>query len=156
MNKKETYRQLVQQVEGLVAEESDLIANLANTAAAVYHKLARVNWAGFYLWREGELVLGPFQGQPACIRIEKGNGVCGTAVEEKKTLVVPDVHQFPGHIACDPASQSEIVVPIIVEGTVKGVLDIDSPEKNRFTEADRKFLEEIVEILIAASDWTVL
>ena len=156
MNKEATYQELVQQVESLVAGESDLIANLANTAAAVYQKLARVNWAGFYLWREGELVLGPFQGQPACIRIKEGNGVCGTAVEERETLVVPDVHQFPGHIACDPASQSEIVVPIIVEGAVKGVLDIDSPEKNRFIEIDRKFLEEVVELLITASDWPAL
>ncbi len=156
MNKEVTYQELVQQVESLVAGESDLIANLANTAAAVYQKLARVNWAGFYLWREGELVLGPFQGQPACIRIKEGNGVCGTAVEERETLVVPDVHQFPGHIACDPASQSEIVVPIIVEGAVKGVLDIDSPEKNRFIEIDRKFLEEVVELLITASDWPAL
>ena len=122
-------------------------ANLANASALLWDSLENINWAGFYKMEDGALVLGPFQGKPACIRIEVGKGVCGTAVAENATQRVADVHQFPGHIACDSASNSEIVVPIRVGGKVWGVLDIDSPLFGRFTEADREGLEEFVRIL---------
>ncbi|GAB6100016.1 GAF domain-containing protein [Halanaerocella petrolearia] len=153
MKKEEKYNEIVTKVQGLTADESNVIANLANTAAVLYNDLEQVNWAGFYLWQEGQLVLGPFQGKSACIRIDKGSGVCGTAVEKEETLVVPDVHKFPGHIACDADSESEIVVPIIVEEEVKGVLDIDSPIKERFNEVDQKYLEKVVEIIVAHCQW---
>ena len=123
------------------------IANLANAAALLWEHLDRINWAGFYMMEDGALILGPFQGKTACIRIPVGKGVCGTAVAENATQLVPDVHQFPGHIACDCASNSEIVVPIRKNGEIIGVLDIDSPEKNRFTEADQAGLEAFVSIL---------
>ncbi len=123
------------------------IANLANAAALLWEHLENINWAGFYLMEDGALVLGPFQGKTACIRIPVGKGVCGTAVAEDATQLVPDVHQFPGHIACDSASRSEIVVPIRVDGQIMGVLDIDSPCENRFTGEDQAGLEAFVCIL---------
>ncbi|WP_027339365.1 GAF domain-containing protein [Halonatronum saccharophilum] len=154
MNEVEVYKNILTQVDGLTANEDDLIANLANTAAVLYNELDEVNWAGFYLWKDGELVLGPFQGKPACIRIAKGKGVCGTALEKEQTLIVEDVHQFPGHIVCDAESKSEIVVPIIVEGEVKGVLDIDSPILNRFNNIGKEYLTKIVKILVQRSRWS--
>lgn len=128
------------------------VANLANAAALLYHTLDGLNWAGFYLLNEDVLVLGPFQGKPACIEIPVGRGVCGTAVAEGKTQLVRDVHQFPGHIACDSASNSEIVVPICVEGRIVGVLDLDSPYVGHFTEEDQAGLEEFARIL-GAEAW---
>ncbi|HEY0939561.1 MAG TPA: GAF domain-containing protein [Steroidobacter sp.] len=142
------YRQLLQELTGLIAGERDLIANLANSAALLYHSLPDLNWAGFYLLKDGELVVGPFQGKPACVRIAMGKGVCGTAAAQRTTQVVRDVHQFPGHIACDTASNSEIVVPMIRNGEVIGVLDLDSPKIARFDEEDRKGLEAFVATLI--------
>lgn len=123
------------------------IANLANASALLYEKLDRLNWAGFYLMENGLLVLGPFQGKPACIEIRPGHGVCGTAAERNETIVVPNVHEFPGHIACDGASNSEIVVPIRHNGAVIGVLDLDSPDFSRFTDEDREGLEAFVSII---------
>jgi GAF domain-containing protein len=128
-----------------------MIANTANAAAILYHRLPRVNWAGVYLLREGELVLGPFQGQPACVRIPLGRGVCGSAATLRETIIVPDVHAFPGHIACDAASRSEIVVPLIRSGELVGVLDIDSPDPDRFTDQDRILLEQVADLLMQAS-----
>ena len=127
-----------------------MIANLSNASALLNQFLERINWVGFYLWDEekNELVLGPFQGLPACVRIPFGKGVCGTAAEKRETLVVPDVNQFPGHIACDANSQSEIVIPMIKNDQLIGVLDIDSPEVNRFDEIDKKKLEEFVAALV--------
>lgn len=127
-----------------------MIANLANAAALLNQFLTDINWVGFYLADGDELVLGPFQGLPACVRIPFGKGVCGTAAAERRTVVVPDVHQFPGHIACDAASQSEIVVPLIKDDRVIGVLDIDSPVKNRFDDVDRRYLEQFASVLISA------
>ncbi|GFZ86364.1 hypothetical protein GCM10010978_27840 [Compostibacillus humi] len=147
-NKEKDYELVLKQLEALISDETDTIANLANASALLYQFLDKVNWTGFYLWKDGELVLGPFQGLPACVRIGFGKGVCGTAVETRRTQLVPDVHQFPGHIACDSASQSEIVVPIIIDGEIFGVLDIDSPVKNRFDKVDQKYLEKFVEVLI--------
>jgi len=149
--KSETYPQIIEQVQALIHDETDFLANMANTSSLLYHLLPEVNWVGFYLYREEQLILGPFHGKPACVRIAIGKGVCGTAAERKETIVVPDVHQFPGHIACDAASQSEIVVPMIKEGRLIGVLDIDSPIKNRFDETDQTYLEKIVEILCSQS-----
>lgn len=128
-------------------DEKDEIANLSNISAIIKFYLDRCNWAGFYLMKEGELVLGPFQGLPACIRIPLGKGVCGTAAKEKRTLRIENVHEFPGHIACDGASNSEIVIPIMKGNEVYGVLDIDSPELNRFTEVEEKYLKEIVKAI---------
>jgi GAF domain-containing protein len=145
------YRQLVQELQGLIAGERDLIANLANSAALLYHSLPELNWAGFYLLKDGELVVGPFQGKPACVRIAMGKGVCGTAAAQRATQVVRDVHEFPGHIACDAASNSEIVVPMIRGGELIGVLDLDSPQLARFDEEDRKGLEQFVAALLAAT-----
>jgi len=153
MNKEEIYKNIILQVRGLTSAEKDLIANLANISAVLYNNLEEVNWAGFYLWQEDQLVLGPFQGKSACVRIAKGKGVCGSAVEKKETLVVKDVHDFPGHIACDAASRSEIVVPIIIDNQIKGVLDIDSPITERFDEVDQGYLEEVVDILIRETEW---
>lgn len=143
------YRELVQQLRGLIAGERDFIANLANAAALIYHSLPELNWAGFYLLKEGELVVGPFQGRPACVRIAIGKGVCGTAAAERATQVVRDVNQFSGHIACDVASQSEIVVPMIRNGELLGVLDLDSPKLARFDDEDRQGLEQFVTVLLA-------
>ena len=141
------YQTLNKQLLALVHGVPHRIANLANAAALLYHTLEGLNWAGFYLLEDGVLVLGPFQGKPACIEISVGCGVCGTAVAEDRTQLVYDVHQFPGHIACDSASNSEIVVPIHMGGQIVGVLDIDSPHIGRFTEEDRAGLEEFVRIL---------
>lgn len=143
------YTQLVQELSGLIAGERDWIANLANSAALLYHSLPDLNWAGFYLLKEGELVVGPFQGKPACVRIALGKGVCGTAAERRTTQLVRDVHEFPGHIACDAASNSEIVVPMIRNGELLGVLDLDSPKLARFDEQDREGLERFVATLLA-------
>ena len=143
------YPLLNQQLAALIRGVPHRIANLSNAAALLYNTLPDLNWAGFYLMEDGMLVLGPFQGKPACIEIQVGRGVCGTAVAEDRTQLVYDVHQFPGHIACDSASNSEIVVPIRAEGRVVGVLDIDSPLVDRFTEEDRTGLEEFVRILEA-------
>ena len=123
------------------------IANLANGSALIFSEMDRLNWAGFYRMEDGALVLGPFQGKPACIRIPLGKGVCGTAAAQDRTMRVPDVHEFPGHIACDSASRSELVIPVHRDGRVWGVLDLDSPEKDRFTRQDQEELEEFVKIL---------
>lgn len=192
----EHYRELQQQLKSLLQDETDFIANLANTSALLYHSLPACNWVGFYLWKEGplcapessdfsagarklsaedrslhevnedpsteltqqlwektalrggQLVLGPFQGQPACVRIDLGKGVCGTAAQRRRTIIASDVHQFEGHIACDVASQSEIVVPMVANDKLIGVLDVDSPIKNRFDEFDRQGLEQAVATLL--------
>ena len=141
------YKLLCAQLKALTEDVQNEISNLSNASALLWQELADINWAGFYKMEGGILVLYPFQGKPACIRIPVGRGVCGTAVAEKKTQLVPDVHQFPGHIACDCASNSEIVVPIHKNGEIWGVLDIDSPEFGRFTEEDRKGLEAFVRVL---------
>ena len=141
------YTGLTAQVRALTEGVPHPVANLANTAAAIWQAMDRINWAGFYLMDGGKLVLGPFQGKPACIEIPVGKGVCGTAVKEGKTILVEDVHQFPGHIACDSASNSEIVVPIFKNGEIYGVLDIDSPYFARFTPEDQQGLETLVRIL---------
>jgi GAF domain-containing protein len=140
---------ILAQARALVAGERDAIANAANLSALIAAELPNVNWAGFYFVRENELVLGPFQGKPACVRIAFGKGVCGSAWERRQTLVVPDVHAFPGHIACDSASNSEVVVPLIVGDNVVGVLDIDSPLLDRFSDDDRVFFEAIAQIYAA-------
>lgn len=147
-NKEDNYELVKKQLKALVEDEKNQIANLSNASALLNQFLDRINWVGFYLMDEKELVLGPFQGLPACVRIPVGRGVCGTAVQRRETLLVEDVHQFPGHIACDAASQSEIVVPLMKNGEVIGVLDIDSPEKSRFDEVDKQKLEEFVEVLM--------
>lgn len=141
------YKELNSQLRALIHGVPHKIANLANASALLYNSMEKLNWAGFYLMENGMLVLGPFQGKPACIEIAVGRGVCGSAVERNETIVVDDVHLFPGHIACDSASASEIVIPIRLGGRVYGVLDIDSPVKARFTEEDRIGLEEFVRIL---------
>jgi L-methionine (R)-S-oxide reductase len=147
--REENYELVIQQLRALIEGESNFIANLANASALLNHFFEQINWVGFYLAENDELVLGPFQGLPACVRIPFGKGVCGTAAKNRKTIIVPDVHLFPGHIACDAASQSEIVVPMIKDGNVIGVLDIDSPIKNRFDETDQKYLEKFVDAIIA-------
>jgi GAF domain-containing protein len=152
-SKAEAYTALESQLRALLHGERDFIANCANTAALLWHSLPDLNWAGFYRFVDGELVLGPFQGKPACARVQIGKGVCGTAAITGKTVLVPDVHKFPGHIACDAASLSEIVVPLIKGGDLLGVLDLDSPKLNRFDATDQAGLEKLAEIIIAASDW---
>ncbi len=147
------YRSLAKSLESLLEGETDPVANLANVSGLVADALDRINWCGFYLVRDGGLVLGPFQGKPACVRIAIGKGVCGTAAARRETLVVPDVNAFPGHIACDVASRSEIVVPIVEGGALRGVLDIDSPDLARFDDDDRAGLEELVRVLIPRVDW---
>ncbi|MEM5662434.1 GAF domain-containing protein [Bacillus cereus] len=142
------YETVIKQLDTLLTGESNVVANLSNASALLNQFLDRVNWVGFYVTEGNQLVLGPFQGMPACVRIPFGRGVCGVAAETKTTQLVADVHQFPGHIACDSASNSEIVVPIVKEGAVIGVLDIDSPEKNRFDEVDQHYLEKFVETLL--------
>lgn len=137
------YETVIRQLDALLTGESNIVANLSNASALLNQFLDRVNWVGFYVTEGNQLVLGPFQGMPACVRIPFGRGVCGVAAETKTTQLVADVHQFPGHIACDSASNSEIVVPIIKDGNVIGVLDIDSPEKNRFDEVDQRYLENL-------------
>ncbi|HDR7716751.1 GAF domain-containing protein [Bacillus albus] len=142
------YETVIKQLDALLTGESNVVANLSNASALLNQFLDRVNWVGFYVTEGNQLVLGPFQGMPACVRIPFGRGVCGVAAETKTTQLVADIHQFPGHIACDSASNSEIVVPIIKDGNVIGVLDIDSPEKNRFDEVDQRYLEKFVETLL--------
>lgn len=151
-SKAEIYRELLLQAQGLLRGERDPIANAANLSALIYNSLDGLNWAGFYLLKQGELVLGPFQGMPACVRIPLGKGVCGTAAQRNETLIVPDVGQFPGHIACDSASRSEIVIPLMNSDRVAGVLDIDSPQLNRFDEEDRAGLEALANLWGASSD----
>jgi L-methionine (R)-S-oxide reductase len=151
-DKIELYRQLAEQLQALLFGESDLIANAANTAALIYNALPDINWAGFYFLKDDELVLGPFQGKPACNRIPLGKGVCGTAAAEKKTIIVPDVQKFPGHIACDTASNSEIVIPLIKDNNLLGVLDIDSPALGSFNAEDQKGLKRLAEIFIEKSE----
>ena len=146
--KPEFYSQLAAELKALVAGEPDVIANLANAAALLFHSLSDLNWAGFYLLKNGELVVGPFQGRPACVRIAIGKGVCGTSVAKKPTMLVPNVHEFPGHIACDSASNSEIVVPMIRGTEVIGVMDIDSPRLARFDAQDQEGLEAFVRVLM--------
>src|SRR5262245_3720984 len=143
------YAALASELRGLLADERDLIANAANATSLIYHALPRLNWCGVYFFKGGELVVGPFQGKPACVRIALGKGVCGTAASRRETVIVKDVHEFPGHIACDAASNSEIVVPMIRRGELLGVLDIDSPRVARFDEQDRAGLEGFVATLLA-------
>ncbi|PEC19728.1 GAF domain-containing protein [Bacillus cereus] len=147
-SREEQYETVIKQLDALLTGEPNAVANLSNASALLNQFLDRVNWVGFYVTEGNQLVLGPFQGMPACVRIPFGRGVCGVAAETKTTQLVADVHQFPGHIACDSASNSEIVVPIMKEGNVIGVLDIDSPEKNRFDEVDQHYLEKFVETLL--------
>ena len=144
--------QLLEQARALLAGERDATANAANLASLVFHTLPDLNWAGFYWLKGGELVLGPFQGKPACVRIALGKGVCGTAASEARTIVVPDVHVFPGHIACDSASNSELVVPVMKDGRVLGVLDLDSPSRGRFDAQDALALERLVGAFVEMSD----
>lgn len=150
--KPDAYREICAQLGGLFADERDGLANSANMAALLYEVLPELNWCGFYFLREGELVLGPFQGKVACVRIALGKGVCGTAANERRTIVVPDVHAFPGHIACDSASASEIVVPLLRGDELLGVLDLDSPVPGRFDQHDADGLEQAVQLLLARSD----
>src|SRR5438105_15100465 len=147
-SKPELYRDLARELAALLAGESDRIANAANMAALLYHGLPDVNWAGFYFRQGEDLVLGPFQGKPACVRIPVGRGVCGTAAARSATLLVPDVHDFPGHIACDPASRAELVVPLIDGGQVSGVLDLDSPILARFDAVDQQGCERLVALFL--------
>lgn len=150
--KPEIYHELALQARGLFDGERDWLANAANLSSLLFGGLADLNWAGFYVLKDGELVLGPFQGRPACVRIAMGRGVCGTAAAERTTLVVKDVHEFPGHIVCDVASNSEIVVPLEKDGRLIGVLDIDSPVFARFDDEDRAGLEALAAQFLAASD----
>jgi L-methionine (R)-S-oxide reductase len=151
--KQEFYDMVVEQVSHLIADEPNEIANLSNVAALLNVQMKDINWVGFYLWysEEQSLILGPFQGKPACIRIPLGKGVCGTAAETRTSQVVPDVFAFPGHIACDPDSRAEVVVPMVKDGTLIGVLDIDSPIPGRFDEADAVGLQRIVDVVLAGT-----
>ena len=142
------YDEVAAELDALLAGEADGVANAANAAAAIYHSLDRLNWAGFYFLRGDELVLGPFQGRPACVRIALGKGVCGTAAAERRSIVVPDVEAFPGHIACDAASRSELVVPLLDAGRLLGVLDLDSPVVGRFDDADRAGCEALAAVVV--------
>jgi GAF domain-containing protein len=152
-DKTAAYADLAAQLRALLAGERDWIANAANTAALLFHALPGLNWAGFYR-RIGEvLVLGPFQGRPACVRIPVGKGVCGTAAARRATVVAPDCHAFPGHIACDPASKSEIIVPLLQDGRLLGVLDLDSPVLNRFGPADQAGLERLAAVFVAGTEF---
>jgi len=148
LGKPQLYGDLASALHALIAGETDWTANLANASALLFHSLPDLNWAGFYLLKQDELVVGPFQGKPACVRIAIGKGVCGTAAARRQSVIVRDVHEFPGHIACDSASNSEIVVPMIRGDALLGVLDLDSPKLGRFDEEDRQGLERLVEILV--------
>lgn len=148
MNKKETYQQLQKMLTALLENEHDIIANLANASALLYEYLEDINWVGFYLYKNDELILGPFQGKVACMHIAMGNGVCGTAAQQRRILRIDNVHEFPTHIACDSASNSEIVLPLIKKNTLIGVLDIDSARFQRFDELDESCLAEIAEIIL--------
>ena len=150
--KPDFYSKLAAETESLLEGETDFIANAANFSAMVYHSLPDVNWAGFYLLKGDELVLGPFQGKPACIRIALGKGVCGTAAVQRATVLVPNVHDFPGHIACDSASNSEIVVPLISDEQLLGVFDIDSPTVGRFDDEDAEGLNRLVSVFMKHRD----
>src|SRR6267142_575527 len=150
--KSELYENLAEQLRSLLEGERDFIANAANFSSLLYYSLPDLNWAGFYLQKDAELVLGPFQGKPACVRIAIGKGVCGTAAEQRQTILVDNVHEFPDHIACDSASNSEIVVPLIKDERLIGVLDVDSPSLARFDDEDAKGLNGLAEIFIAMSD----
>ena len=152
LSKSAAYAELHAQLRALFADERNGLANAANMSALLYQGLPGLNWAGFYFLQDGELVLGPFQGKVACVRIAMGRGVCGTAAQRRQTLLVEDVHAFPGHIACDAASQSEIVVPLLADGRLIGVLDLDSPELSRFDADDKRGLETAVQLLLQASD----
>ena len=154
-SKGELYAQLAPQLSSLLAGERDLVANAANFAALVFHSLPDLNWAGFYFVKSGELVLGPFQGKPACMRIAFGRGVCGAAAAKRVTTIVPNVHEFPDHIACDMESKSEIVIPLMKNERFIGVLDLDSPKLSRFDEADAAGLETLLKILLAATETDV-
>lgn len=155
-DKRTRYQTMQQQLSALLEEETFWLSNLSNTASHLFHSLTDINWAGFYLMKDGELVLGPFMGKTACVRIPVGKGVCGTAVKEKQPQLVKNVFDFPGHIACDADSRSEIVIPLTVNGNIIGVLDIDSPSDARFDEEDLAGLEKYVEILIKKTDWSRL
>ena len=148
--KEKKYELIVQQLKGLLEDEHDMIANMANMAALLFHELPDLNWAGFYLLKNDELILGPFQGKVACVHIPLGKGVCGTSARNRCTLLVDNVHTFPTHIACDGASNSEIVIPIIKENTLLGVLDIDSYSPSRFTQEDEDMLNQFSNILISS------
>jgi len=150
--KAEIHEELLRQARGILEGERDPIANAANISALIWDGLPDLNWAGFYFMKGGELVLGPFQGKPACVRIAVGKGVCGTAVARREPVVVPDVHEFPGHIACDSASNSEVVVPLVRKGNVLGVIDLDSPKLNRFDASDAAFCEAIAKLWVEGSD----
>jgi L-methionine (R)-S-oxide reductase len=152
MPKDSAYAEIHAQLTAVFTAEPNGLANAANMSALLYQGLTGLNWAGFYFLQDGELVLGPFQGKVACVRIAMGRGVCGTAAEQRKTLIVKDVHEFPGHIACDAASRSEIVVPLVKDGRLLGVLDLDSPNLARFDEQDREGLETAAQLLLQASD----
>ena len=147
-SKSEMYSNLASQLRSLLEGERDFIANAANVSSLLYHALPDLNWAGFYLLKKGELVLGPFQGKPACVRIAMGKGVCGTAAQERQTILVDNVHDFPGHIACDSESNSEIVLPLVKDGELLGVLDLDSPVLGRFDEQDARGLNELAAIFL--------
>jgi GAF domain-containing protein len=147
-SKLELYQNLVSQLRSLLAGERDFIANAANFASLLYHSLPGINWAGFYLLKDKELVLGPFQGKPACVRIAVGKGVCGVAAAQRETIIIPNVHEFPGHIACDSESNSEIVVPLQKNGRLLGVLDLDSPQFARFDDEDAEGLNGLVAVFI--------
>jgi L-methionine (R)-S-oxide reductase len=151
--KEEMYEELLRQARGLLEGERDLVANAANLSALIWQLVPDLNWAGFYFMKGGELVLGPFQGKPACVRIKIGKGVCGTAVSNRASVLVEDVHLFPGHIACDAASNSELVVPLIRDNRVHGVLDLDSPSLARFDAVDQIGLERVVAFFVAATDF---
>jgi GAF domain-containing protein len=156
LSKQAAYRSIVDQVTGLLEGERDGLANAANVAALLNETLPTLNWVGFYFLRQGELVLGPFQGKVACVRIAMGRGVCGTAALDRTTKVVEDVNQFPGHIACDSASRSEVVIPLVHHGRLIGVLDLDSPVASRFDAEDAAGLERVARLLIDRSDWSWL
>jgi L-methionine (R)-S-oxide reductase len=153
-DKKNFYRVLNEDLKALIEDETDWVANCANCSALLFNRMTDINWAGFYILKEGVLVLGPFQGKPACVRIPMGKGVCGTAALKRETQVVEDVHRFEGHIACDEASRSEIVVPIIRNNRVIGVLDIDSPVLKRFDQADAEGLSDTVALLNRYNRWS--
>ena len=146
------YDQLASQLRSLLEDERDFIANAANFSSLLFHSLPDLNWVGFYLYKDGELVVGPFQGKPACVRIGLGKGVCGTAAERRETVLVDNVHEFPGHIACDRASNSEIVVPVVKGKRLLGVLDLDSPSLARFTKDDARGLNELVAIFVESTE----
>lgn len=150
--RREFYRQLDGQLRGILEGERDLIANLANSASLIFYQMQDVNWVGFYLYRDGELVVGPFQGKPACTRIPLGRGVCGVSAQKRESLVVEDVHQFPGHIACDEDSRSELVIPMLRDGELLGVFDLDSPVVGRFDEEDERQLRKLLQRIVDGSD----